>query len=84
MRQLVSEYIQSRFAGLPIPLAREKVLETVGSMVGDLKARSPQAISRQASAAVKGLADGREAMPSALDSCAHGGSLDEATAPMMG
>jgi hypothetical protein len=84
MRQLVSEYIRGRFDGLPIPLAREKVLETLGSMMGNQEARSPQAISRQASAAVKGLASGREAKLSALDNGAHGGSLGEATAPSVG
>jgi hypothetical protein len=84
MRQLVSEYVQSRFAGLPIPQARMRVMEAVGSMVEEPEARSPQATGRQASAAVKGLAEGREAKPSALDSYADGGSLGEATAPMVG
>ena len=83
LRQLVREYAHSRFGGLPIDRARSKVLEAVGSMVGEGEALSLQAIGRQASAGVKckrSEAMGREAQPSALDAGAAGGSLREATA----
>jgi hypothetical protein len=41
-------------------------------------------ISRQASASVKGLAEGREAKPSALDDGAYGGSLGKVAIPKLG
>ncbi len=83
MRQLVQEYIRGRFDGLPISVAREKVMEAAGSMVGEGEARSLQAMSRQISTGVQGErseAEGREAKPSALDTGATGGSLRQATA----
>jgi hypothetical protein len=78
MRQLISEYIFSRFAGIPIPQARKKVLEAVGSMVGEFEAFPLQAESRQVSEAVKGEPSetgGLEAKTRALDGGANGGSL---------
>lgn len=81
LRQAVRSYMDLRLGGLPIPLAHSKVLEAVRSMVDEAEARSPQAVGRQASGAVKGLAEGREAEPSALDGPADGGSLRKATAP---
>ncbi len=83
LRQLVNEYLRKRFGGLPIPLARSKVLDSVGVMIGEKDALSLQAISRHASARVQGEeteAEGREAKPNALDAGADGGSLRQATA----
>jgi len=60
--------------------ALEGILATRPS-IGE--ALSPQALSHQASDAVKGLAGGREAEPSALDGVAAGGSPREATAPAL-
>jgi hypothetical protein len=84
LRQAVRSYVALRLNGLPIPLARSKVLEAVRSMVDEAEARSPQAEGSQARGAVKGLAEGREAKPSALDRPSDGGSLREATAPSVG
>ncbi len=83
LRQLINEYLWKRFAGLPIPLAREKLLDAVGGMIREEDALSLQAISRQESARVKGEqseAEGREVPPNALDAGADGGSLRKATA----
>ena len=83
LRQLVNGYLRKRFDGLPIPLAREKVLDAVGVMIGEKDALSLQAISRQVSVRVKGEqgeAEGRETKSSALDAGANGGSLRQATA----
>ena len=83
LRQLVNEYVRKRFGGLPIPLARSKVLDAVGVMIGEKDALSLQAISRHASARVQGEgteAEGREAETNALDAGADGGSVRKATA----
>ncbi|MCH8093414.1 MAG: hypothetical protein IH953_02360 [Chloroflexi bacterium] len=83
LRQLVNEYVRKRLGGLPIPLARSKVLDAVGVMIGEKDALSLQAISRHASARVQGEeteAEGREAEPNALDAGADGGSMRQATA----
>lgn len=83
LRQLVNEYLWKRFGGLPIPLAREKVLDAVGVMIGEKDALSLQAISRQLGERVKGEhseAEGRETKANALDAGADGGSLRQATA----
>lgn len=84
LRQLLAECLRSRFGGLPIDRAREGLLDAVGSMLTYSEVRSLQAMSRQASAGVKGerseVTD-REAKPSALDAGADGGSLRQATAP---
>ena len=80
MRQLVSEYIFSRFAGLPIPQARNRVEEVVGSIVGEFEAFPLKAESRQESEAVKGERSettDHEAKRSALNGRADGGSLCE-------
>jgi hypothetical protein len=81
LRQALREYMNQRVGGLPMERARTAVMEAVSRMVADPEALSPQAVGRQASDAVKGLAGGREAEPSALDGVAAGGSLGEATAP---
>ena len=84
LRQLVNEYLWKKFGGLPIPLAREKVLDAVGVMIGEKDAQSLQAISSQVSGRVKGErseAGGHEAKASALDAATDGGSLSGATAP---
>ena len=81
LRQALREFLNQRLGGLPLELAREKTLEAVRLAVAAEEARSPQAVGRQASDAVKGLAGGREAEPNALDGVAAGGSLREATAP---
>jgi len=67
LRQLVREYVRCRFGGLPIDRARPKVLEAVGSMIGEGEAQPLQAI-------------GRQAEPSALDAGAAGGRLRVAAA----
>ncbi|MFV2045259.1 MAG: hypothetical protein ACC700_18755 [Anaerolineales bacterium] len=83
MRQLVQEYIAGKFGGLPINKTREKMLETVESMVRKEDAASLRAISHQAGGRVKGERsedEGLEAKPRALDAATDGGSLREATA----
>ena len=83
LRQLVNEYVRKRFGGLPIPLARSKVLDAVSVMIGEKDALSLQAVSRHASARVQGEgteAEGREAETNALDAGADGGSVRQATA----
>ena len=84
MRQLVSEYIFSRFAGLLIPQARNWVVEAVGSIVGEFEAFPLKAENRQESEAVKGEHSetrGHEAKRSALDGRANGGSLRKVETP---
>lgn len=87
LRKELEDYLWSRFAGLPLNVAREQTINTVRTFLADSEARSPKAFTRQVSAGVKGersKTEGREAMPSALDAGAIGGSLDEATAPNKG
>ena len=84
LRHVIKEYLHQKFSGLPIKNARMKVMEAVASMVGEVKAPSLQAKSRQASDAVKGErseSEGHEAQPSALDGDATGGSMKKAMAP---
>ena len=78
LRKVVQEYVWKRFAGLPIKVAREKILALVTDIVSDSKERSLQAIGHQSRAGVKGEfneSGGSEAKPSALDGGADGGSL---------
>lgn len=87
LRQVIKEYLRQKFSGLPITHARIKVLEAVASMVGEVKAPSLQAKSRQASDAVKGERseiEDRESKTSALDGDATGGRLEKAMAPIDG
>jgi hypothetical protein len=86
LRQVVQEYLWKRFEGLPIDLAREKLLNVISDMVCNPSAPALKAKSRQASDAVKGErseAEGREGMSSALDGGADGGSLEKLTAPII-
>jgi hypothetical protein len=80
LRQAVREYVKERVRGGIIEQTRENVADAVARVVAEEAEPSPQAAGRQASDAVKGLAGGREAEPSALDGVAPGGSLGEATA----
>lgn len=83
LRGLVNEYVRERFGGLPVPLAREKLMESVAEMTGENDALALRATSRQVSVGVKGErseAGGREAKPSVFEAEAAGGSLREATA----
>jgi len=84
LRLAVRDFVKDRLGGLPPALARERVVEAARVAAESEEALSPQAVGRQASDAVKGLAEGREAKPSALDGVAAGGSLREATAPADG
>lgn len=78
LRQVIQDYIWKRFAGLPIDQARDRVLRVVTDLVSETEARSINANCCQASAAVKDMAEGREAEPSALEVGAHACSLGEA------
>lgn len=80
LRQAVRCYVTERLAGLPGDEARGSIVEAVTRIAADEAEPATQAVSRQASDAVKGLAGGREAEPSALDGVAAGGSLQESPA----
>lgn len=84
LRQALRDYVNQRMGGLPIEQARREVIEAVETMVAEAEALPPQASGRHGSNAVKGLAVGREAEPTALDWVASGGSLQEAAAPRLG
>jgi hypothetical protein len=81
MKQALRDFPDLRLGDLAGQMAHSTVLGVIESIVNEAEARSPEALGRQTSEAVKGLAEGREAQPSALDGLADGGSLREATAP---
>jgi len=86
LRKELQDYMWKRFAGLPVSQARQEIINTVRSLVTDEKAQSLQATSRQVSETVNGERSesvGREAQPNALDGRTAGGSLSEATAPVV-
>lgn len=80
LRQAVRGYLAERLGGHPGDRARGAVVEAVTRMMADEAEPATQAVSPQASDAVKGLAGGREAEPSALDGVAAGGSLQKSPA----